>query len=301
MQTQDMTDAVKPAENMAEIAPALVAPNKEASCPTCSGSAPVRPPPTTGYIYVVGQIEPRFPKLSVEKEFAQATGQVDTAGLTDRQVLLKALTDPRNRHLRRQLCWVMTIAGIETYLVVPRQPADVDLLVDSLRSAPDSGALDAVIGTRGPVAPPEMCNGLTLPIVFFDQLYSFDRDSLLKSIPKPANVKADTFANISADLLDQILSATDNAGATDEHRAMNYLALRDPNLYAQAADCYSRDLALTSTETRPWRLSTSRKVVEILHTFTHRKNEFVEKYRTRVDVHEEFPFLVSKMTSYYDH
>jgi hypothetical protein len=237
----------------------------------------------------------------VEKEFAQATGHVETAGLTDRQVLLKALSDPRNRYLSRQLCWVMTISKLETYILATRHAADLDLLIESLRPSPDSGALDAVIGIRGPLAPPDMCNGLTLPIVFFDQLYSFDRHSLLKSIPRPSSIKADNFADICAQVLDQIISATDNAGATDEHRALNYMALRDPGLYAQVADCYSRDLALTSTETRPWRLSTSRKIVEIIHTFTHRKSGFIEKYRTRVDVQEEFPFLVSKIAPYYDY
>ena len=28
--------------------------------------------------------------------------------------------------------------------------------------------VDVVIGTRGPIAPPEMCNGLMVPIVGFD-------------------------------------------------------------------------------------------------------------------------------------
>ena len=31
--------------------------------------------------------------------------------------------------------------------------------------------IDVVIGMRGPIAPPEMCNGLMIPIVAFDQIY----------------------------------------------------------------------------------------------------------------------------------
>jgi hypothetical protein len=42
-----------------------------------------------------------------------------------------------------------------------------------------------VIGTRGPIASPEMCNGLMVPIVVFDKIYSFDRDTLIKAIPRP--------------------------------------------------------------------------------------------------------------------
>ena len=46
------------------------------------------------YVYAIGRIEPRFPRLSVEKEFAQATGRAETAGLTDRQALQKVLSKP---------------------------------------------------------------------------------------------------------------------------------------------------------------------------------------------------------------
>jgi hypothetical protein len=254
----------------------------------------------SGYIYALGRIEPRFSRLSVEKELAQATSRVETAGLTDRQTLHKVLSQPNNRYLARQLCWVMNISGLEIYIVVPRIPSDLDLLVESLRPAPDLGALDAVIGTKGPIAQPDMCNGLSVPIVIFDQLYSFDRESLLMSIPPPKN-GTQGFGAAAAEMLDRIFAMTDNAGATDEHRALNYLAVRDPGIYALAADCFARDLALTGIQARPWQLSVARKIVEVLFTFTHRKNEFVEKYSARVDVNDEFPFLVSKMVSYFEH
>jgi hypothetical protein len=44
---------------------------------------------TLFYVYAIGRIEARFPRLSVEKEFAQVTGRADTAGLSDRQALQK--------------------------------------------------------------------------------------------------------------------------------------------------------------------------------------------------------------------
>jgi PatG Domain len=36
---------------------------------------------TSAYVYALGRIEPRFPRLSVEKEYAQAAGRAETAGL----------------------------------------------------------------------------------------------------------------------------------------------------------------------------------------------------------------------------
>ncbi len=138
-------------------------------------------------------MEPRFPKISVEKEFAQALGRDKTSGLTDRQALQVVLSKPANRYLVRQLCWVVTIEGMETYITVPRDPAGYSLLVESLRPSPTPMDLDVVVGMRGPLAGPEMCNGLQVPIVFFDQIYSFDRNSLIKAIPRQDKTPAKEF------------------------------------------------------------------------------------------------------------
>src|SRR5580658_8992564 len=289
--------AAAPAADANAVAPAANAP--PSSCPTCAPTpAGAR---TNSYVYALGRIEPRYPRISVEKEFMQALASVDTAGLTDRRAFHKVLSLPHNRYLVRQLCWIMTISGLETYILLPCQPTDWDLLVESLRPAPDAKALDAVIGAKGTVAPAEMCNGLLLPIVTFDQLYSFDRESLIKALPIPKRAQPKDFAATAAEVLDRILSVTDNAGAMDGHRALNYLAVRYHGIYSLVAECHERDFALTAAETRPWRLSAARKIVEVLFTFTQRRNEFVEQYFVRVDVNDEFPFLVSKIAPYCEH
>src|SRR5260370_6461266 len=130
--------------------------------PQVSTLPPVRSTGTTtpSYVYALGRITPRFPSLAVEKEFAQATGRAETAGLTDRQTLQSVLSKRSNRYLARQLCWVLEIEGLETYLLVPRDPADFDLLIEALRPTPSPMDIDVVVGMRGPIAPPEMCNGL---------------------------------------------------------------------------------------------------------------------------------------------
>ena len=200
----------------------------------------------------------------------------------------------------RQLCWVLSIQGLETYLLRPRDPADSDLLVEAIRPAPSPNDLDVVIGLRGPIAPPEMCNGLMVPIVAFDQIYSFDRDALIKAIPKPEKTTAAQFGPAAEELFNRIMQMTDNAGATDEHRALNYLAMRYPAIYARAAEEFGRDFSLTGVEVRPSRLSGTRKIVDGIFSYTHRQTDVTEKFFVRVDVTEEFPFLVTKMSPYYD-
>lgn len=269
------------------------------ACPTC-GAAGQDSAGSLNYVYAIGRIEPRFPTQSLEKEFAQATGRSDSTGLTDRQVLQKVLSERHNRYLARQLCWVMTIEGLETYLLVPRDPLDVDLLIETLRPAPNPLDLDCVIGVRGPIARPEFCNGLMVPIVVFDQIYSFDRDALIKAIPKPENTSADAFAPAAEELFDRIMLMADNAGATDEHRAMNYLAVRYQAIYASAAEAFAGNASLSAVDVNPSPLSGTRKIVEVIFSYTNRNTDVIEKHSVRVDITDEFPFLVRKLSPYYD-
>jgi hypothetical protein len=261
-----------------------------------SGIGPTMP----AYVYAIGRIEPRFPSLSAEKEFAQATGRAETVGLTDRQALQAVPSQRQNRYLVRQLCWVMAIEGLDTYILQPRDPADFDLLVEALRPAPRPTDIDVVIGLRGPIAPPELCNGLMVPIVLFNQIYSFDVDALIRSIPRPDKVTAKDFDAVAEELFDRLMQMADNAGATDEHRALNYLAVRYPAVYANAADAFGRNASLTAIEVRPSALSGVRRIVEVIFCFTNRQTDVTEKFFSRVDVTEEFPFLITKLSPYYD-
>jgi PatG C-terminal len=304
--TETIGTATETAERPSEaaaVAPATesrVVPTQEeaaAPCPTCAGNGAITPP---SYVYALGKIEPRFPSMSVEKEFAQATGRAETAGLTDRQALHGVLSERRNRYLVRKLCWVLTIEGLETYILHPHDPADWDLLVEALRPTPRPGDVDVVVGVRGPLAPPQMCNGLLVPIVLFSQIYSFDVDTLIKSIPRPEGMTEDQFTPAAEELFGRIMQMADNAGATDEHRALNYVATRYPAIYATTAEAHKRNGALTAVEVRPSRLSGVRRVVDVILSFTNRQTDVVEKYFVRVDVTEEFPFLVTKMSPYYD-
>src|SRR5258706_1490998 len=129
--------------------------------------------------------------------------------------------------------------------------------------------LNTVIGTRGPIAPPELCNGLMIPIVFFDQLSSFDRATLIKAIPRPEKFPAKDFAPAAEELFDRIMQMTDNAGATDEHRALNYLAVRYPVIYANAAEAFARDASLTAVDVRISPLSRARKIVDVIFSYTN--------------------------------
>jgi PatG C-terminal len=288
--------SVVPPKSLAGALPAQMGP---LPCPTCGGAGVEGAMMVSSYVYALGQIEARFPRPSVEKEMAQATGRAETAGRTDQQVLHQVLSRRDNRYLARQMCWVLVIQGLETYILQPRDPADIDLLCSAIESH-ERPWISLVIGIRGPVAPPEFCNGLMVPIVIFDQIYTFSRESLIEAIPRPDGVQAEAFAAACRELFDRIMQMTDNAGATDEHRALNYLAVRYPVIYAKAAEEFSRDFSLSAVEVRPSPLSGTRKIVDVIFSYTNRNTDFTEKFFVRVDVTEAFPYLVTKLSPYYD-
>jgi PatG Domain len=271
----------------------------DCGCGSTPGSDPKNAIPVS-YVYAIGRVEARFPNLAAEKEFVQAGGRTESAGKTDRQTFHAVLSKRENRYLMRQLCWVLTIQGLETYLIIPRDPADIDLLVEAIRPAPTPNDVDVVIGIRGPNASPTICNGLMVPIVAFDQIYSFDRNALIKAIPKPEKITAAHFGAAAEELFSRIMQLTDNAGATDEHRALNYLAMRYPGIYAKAAEGFAREMSLTGVDVRPSLLSGTRKILDVIFAYTNRNTDFTDKFFVRVDATEEFPFLVSKMSAYYD-
>lgn len=273
-------------------------------CSTCNGDSGMN----FSWVYALGHVEVRFPSPGIEKELIQATARGDTVGKTDQQTLHAVLSQPDNRYLLRHLCWVFTVEGLETYLLKPRDPSDVNLLVDALRPRKRHADVDLVIGVRGPIAPPSMCNGLQVPVVGVDQLYSFDVDTLVKAIPLPKGMVAEGFEATAEEVFTHIMQLADNAGATDEHRALNYLAVRCPAIYEVTAKAHGQNASLASVEVRPSRLSGVRKVVDVVFKYTPRdhkhgvtdRDEVSQKWFTRVDVSEEFPFLVTTMAQYYD-
>lgn len=274
------------------------------NCPHCGATVGSRPEAHGAseslYVYALGRVTPHPPRVSVEKEFAQVSGVTDTANQTSRQVLYAALSQRQNRYLARQMCWVLTVEGQDYYVLQPQDPADLDLLIESVRPSPSPLDVDIVIGLRGPIAPPAMCSVHPLPVIWFNQIYSFDRDSLIRAIPRPEKTTTKQFEPVALEVFEMIQQLTDNQGALDDHRAMNYCAVRYPVIYATAADCYKRNFSLEGVESRLSRLSSARKIIDVVFTYTHRQTDVKERYFCRVDVTEEFPFLVTKLSPYYD-
>ena len=250
------------------------------------------------YVYALGQIEARFPNRSIEKEYVQIIERSKSANFEHQQAFYSVLSQPENRYLARKLSWILTKEGVPIYILLPTGPEDLDILLDAIR--PPACPLDrqVVVGRKGPVAPPEMC-GLEVPMVLVDHLYSLEYNDFIKSI-RSESVTDEKFKAIARETFLRMMQLADNIGSTDKHRALNYLSVRYPAIYVKAAEELERNFLLTSVNAIFSRLSDNRKIVSVIQSFTNKETGAVEKYFVRVDLTEEFPFIVTKMAPYYD-
>jgi hypothetical protein len=271
-------------------------------CPCEAGrhGRSARPTPPA-FVYALGQIDFHPPDRGVENELAQIMSRADTARMTDREALSEVLNRPENRYLTRQLCYVLTIQGVDAYVLVPRDPADFALLANAIRPSHQADAIDVVIGVREEGAPPSLCGGLQLPVVTVDQLYSATIPYLVRAIDRPESMDTEQFDKAAGDLLTTVMNVSGNMGTSDEHRALNYLMVRYPAIYRKTFERFMEDYSLASIDVRPSNLSGSnRRIMDVVFTYASRTTDEEDKYFVSVEV-SQFPYRTAPLSRFYDH
>lgn len=277
--------------------PAPIPPTGGGTCGSCGSTSPQPAVTASPFVYVIGNIQPHYPSLSVEKEVAQAIGRVPSGKQTDRQVLQSALADPKNAYLVRELCWVLSVQGIERYILVPAVPTDYELLVEAYSANPDS--LFVVIGVQGPIAGPQVCNGLQVPILVFDLVYALSKDSITKSLPKPpAGVDANLYTAAAGEVFDRVTQLAGNDGR-GHFAAINYLIARSPSIYNAVAIANASNSSLVSIEAKRSPLaSPSRDIADVVITFMDRTSGVCTRQAATVQL-GKYPFLLQPLAPYY--
>ena len=72
--------------------------------------------------------------------------------------------------------------------------------------------------------------------------------------------------------------------------------MRYHQIYIKAAEQFARDFSLTAVGVRASPLSSARRIVDKVFSFTNRNTDFTERYSVRGDVSDLFPFLVTKLS-----
>lgn len=260
-----------------------------ANCPTCGGGSAAAPFGQT-QATLVGIVTAAFPSLSVEKEFAQLLGQKDFKGFTDRQTIHAVLKRPENRYLARRMCFMHTPYGGGTspaYVLVPEEPEDITLLIDTLERPLSASEFDVAKGRIVGIAPPAMCNAQQLPILAFSQLYSFRLDAFLKSIPRPENIPAAEFKTACEELFHRTIRIASNATGTT--LGLSYAILSYAGLYKLVAEKFSENSSLAHIGLSQSRANPS--CADIRLKFVKRDTGFAETYCFLVNYDGPFQYL----------
>ena len=265
----------------------------------------------------------------------------DLSGLTERQVKYKVLTysvgynvqlhelydnsgrSTSNqstaivrypyRYLARDMCWVFSVENIDTYILSPRSEEELTQLVDMLNepTAATPVDVDVIIGSLGAIAPPSFCNGLELPIVQINNTYSFVVEQFIAQLwegyqqqqnsSQSNPLSENDFKSAANNLFIRMMQLADNVGNLDEHRAVNYLALRSQQIYIQSAELSqdSKRLLKISVKPSPLTDNSSRSVMEVIFTYAT-PSDSRDIYYIVVDVSGIYPFLVKNWQPYYE-
>ena len=260
-----------------------------------SGADPGAPP---AYVYAIGRIQARFSTLGVEKELAQVVGRGDTTGQTDWQALHSVLSKRENRYLARRLCWVMSIEGLDTYLLQPPIPATWSC--SSMRS--DSGRARRTWTWSSACA--DRSRRRRCATACRCPSWASSRSTRLTAIRCSKPFRARRRASVGGQVWRRrrggVLSDQPSGGQCraqwDEHRALNYLAVRYQAIYANAAEAFSRNASLTAVDRRP--LAAQQHTQDcgcrfLLHQSQHGRDGEVLRAGGCDD---QFPFLVTKLS-----
>jgi len=269
----------------------------------------------SSYVYALGRTSYIPPSPSIKYEIDQAKFRANIKDVSDDVGLKKLLTGDNmqeNFYLARQLCWIFNLGSIETYIVSPASIYELHNLIEMLSLPPrqnykrliEEQNIDLVVGIKGPVSPPGMCANYILPMVKADQVQTYKisdiLDNLYKTWYKEIGITEDKYQSTIYEIFSQMLELSNNEGATDENRALNFVILRAASIYMEAAKLYNKGLRLDHVRPKPVMNIGSRKIVEVLFYFRERApGLLMETFSIKVDVTGEFPFLASYWSQYF--
>lgn len=255
-------------------------------------------------IYVIGRVTVRFPTPGIQKEYEHESrgGGYPTEAHAIYDVLSK------HPHIARRVCYVLKVQGVDAYILQPATRNELRYIIETLKPveppAEEEASLDVIIGWKGPIASPEMCVGLAVPIVIVENAYSFTRTAFLQQIKESLSDLGEmppTFQVTANDLLNRILQIADNFGELGEHRALNYVAARYPLIYQKAVEMANAKFKLDTVAVRPSRLTGVRKVCDVIFHYRSYSAPFgVESFFVRVDTTEIWPFIVSPLSPFFE-
>ncbi|RAJ05025.1 hypothetical protein LX64_02179 [Chitinophaga skermanii] len=271
----------------------------------CGGGGEGIQPDNLGYVYAIGNIYPSFPNKSLEEEYMYAYQEFKAQGPPN-ALFYQVLSQGQNLYIAERMCWILSIQGVDSYILTPRSNVELYHFIAALEPVfVGERKFDVVVGTRGPLASPERCNGLQLPTAVADLTYYFTFnqfvDAMVSNIPGIPRT-------IVESMLSQMLDITDNAGETDAHRALNYLTIRSKEIYYMAWQMQNPTpdpsyppgvYFLQGVDVQRSNVQGNRSIMDVIFQYQARDTVDIIYYYVKVDVTGMFPFMASRHLARY--
>jgi hypothetical protein len=283
MTTQDPVQAV------AEGGPFPLAP-----CPHC-GSSFSQPGPVLKLAYAIGHLEPRFASLGVEKEFQQLAAALGTERNVSYDSLEEIVGSESGSYLLDHLCWIFRVHGSDVFFVQPWDRDEKFRLLAMSSAGNNDERFDVIVGAAAFSLPTPSCVSSGLPAVYPAQVFSFTFEDFIANVPRPTDGGSDVFPSIVRSVLQHSLNRVQNFDTMDADRAINYLTLRYPDIYATADSLAGARWELERIETSIVQSREARQIVTARYVFGSDVGSRRRTFECRVDVTDVFPFLASSL------
>jgi hypothetical protein len=261
------------------------------------------------FVYTVGTINVRFPTLSLEKEFNQASilsgntvpsldkvnDDVELILLNHNndlpELLFNGLSDPQNRYIAREMIWTLdNVDNNEIFTLLPTSNERLTQFIAALN--PKCGHVIVM----GPLLEGDR--------VAVNNIVPTSLTAFAKIIAPEKNYNA-PFVN----LVDEIISMNANDGNRNAERALNYLLYNNPDIYLKSYDiCYPScqsgsnpngyQLVNVSVLTS---VSGNRLVEKVVFDYKGINTGASQSWYCAVDVTGEYPFLLVEWTRFLSH
>jgi hypothetical protein len=267
---------------------------------------------TVGPILAVGRLRASFPSLGHQREYADIAAVDPDAPIATRE-LKDVVTQWEHRYLARQICWIFSVQSVDICVVVPRNDADLDELMDSV-AIDDENTVHALTGEPAVNLGPAVCWDIELPLVAPVQLLSFTLDELAAGLGQRYDVDQSDedqapdgggtsndrrWQAMVRDVFNRLTRPSDTAGFNDDDRARTYLALKDPAVYGLAWNALNNGQSLIDIGTRR-SVRAGRRLIVVRFTFRHRQTHVLDRYQCQVDTTDLFCFKATPLTPFYD-
>ena len=272
-----------------------------------------------GFIYAIGRVVATFPTKDIEKEFQQLLTPDDLKVPSFEERIYRVLSRGENLFLAREMAWVFQIEDVSTYLLQPRSDVELTQFIASLKQDdPTQVQYDTIIGVHEPLPPPGAPDG-NLPWVTVNRLFHFTTRHFVDSVPLPDAINTmpdgpakqqaiSTFRALVLAIFESMLQLADNTGDTDDHRALNYVSLNYPDIYAipwtlgpanPQTPGQPSSLSFVGVDVRRSALSGARTIIDVIFHYTQ-PSGLNSRFYTSVDTTGQFPFLVTKLQPYFE-